>query len=440
MIDVSPQIIVITMFCLIVLLAILGTPVVFALGGAAVLSIILFWGLHALSVTVTSAYAVMAFYMLTCIPLFIFMALVLEKSGVAEDLFDSIRLWFAGMPGGVAMGVVVMSCIIAAMSGISGTGMAIMGVLALPYMLRRGYDKTMAMGPIMAGAALAFLIPPSAIAIIYGALVRVSIGKLFLGGIIPGFILATLYMIYIGVRSYFKPELAPPLPPEERVSFKKKIISLKSVILPAFIIMGCLGTIFMGIASPTEAAAVGATGAIISAAIYRRLNWALIKHATYETFRITGMVMWILIGAFTFKAVFVGAGGPGMVSDIISGLGLTPFQTIIMMQVTYVFLGCFLDDLTIMMVSFPVFIPLVSGFGFDLVWFGVLFAVNMQIAYLTPPLGFCLFYMKGVAPPGVTMTDIYKAIIPFIPLQIIGLVIVLLNPQLVLWLPNMVFG
>jgi tripartite ATP-independent transporter DctM subunit len=325
------------------------------------------------------------------------------------------------------------------MSGISGTGMAILGVLALPYMLKRGYDKTISMGPIMAGAALAFLIPPSGIAIIYGALVRVSIGKLFLGGIIPGFILATLYIVYIGVRCWLKPELAPPLPPEDRVSFTRKVISLRSVILPAFIIMGCLGTIFMGIASPTEAAAVGAAGAVISAAIYRRLNWTLIKHATYETFRITGMVMWILIGAFAFKAVFVGVGGPAMVSTIISGLGLTPIQTIILMQITYIFLGCFLDDLTIMMVSFPVFIPIVSNLGFDLVWFGVLFAVNMQIAYLTPPLGFCLFYMKGVAPPQITMTYIYKAIIPFIPLQIVGLVIVMLNPQLVLWLPNMVF-
>jgi len=439
MLDVSPLITALIMFGSLLLLLAMGLPVTFVLGGVAVMTILLVWGPHALAITAQNAWGTMLFYTLIAIPLFLFMAMILKASGIAEELFRSVRLWFGRVPGGLAIGVVLICTLIAAMTGLASTGVVTMGVLVLPIMLKLGYNKTIAIGPIMAGGALGFLIPPSVIFIIYGALYSVSIGRLFLGGLIPGLILATLYILYIGTRCYFQPNLGPPLPPEERVSLKQKILSLKSIFLPMVLIMAVLGTIFLGICSPTEAAAAGAVGAMVCSAINRRFNWAMVREAAYSTFRTTGMVMWILIAAYAYKAVFIGVGGPGIVGSFVSGLDVPPIFIIGLMQISYMILGCFIEELPILLITMPAYYPIVVGLGYDLTWFGVLFIVNMQMAFLTPPFGFCLFYMKGVAPPGVSMGDIYRSVLPFIPLQLIGLLLVMFFPQLALWLPDVVF-
>ena len=440
MIETSPLAAVIIMFSSLLVLLALGLPVSFALGGAGVMCILLLWGPQALSITVQSAWATMLFYTLIAVPFFVFMAMILQGSGIADDLFHSMRLWFAGVPGGLAIGVVFICTIVAAMTGISATGVVTMGILALPIMLRLGYNKTIALGPILAGGALGFLIPPSVAFVLYGALVHVSIGRLFIGGIIPGLILSFLYIAYIVVRCSFQPKLAPPLPPEERGTLRQKVLSLKSLVLPGVLIAIVLGTIFAGIASPTEAAAAGAIGAVVCAAIHRRLNRAMFKEATMSTFKISGMVMWILIGAYVYKAVFFGVGGPALIREFLGGLPVAPMVIVFMMQVSFMILGCFLSELPIMMMTLPAYIPVIEMFGYSKIWFGVLFLVNMQMAYLTPPFGFCLFYMKGVAPPEISMGDIYRSILPFIALQLICLLLVMFYHQLALWLPDLVFA
>jgi tripartite ATP-independent transporter DctM subunit len=271
-------------------------------------------------------------------------------------------------------------------------------------------------------------------------LTRTSIGRLFAGGIIPGLILSILYMSYIGIRCYFQPQLGPPLPKEERVSIVEKIKLSRGLILPILLIVAVLGSIFGGIASPTESAAVGALGAVICAAINRRLNWTMLREAATRTAGVTGMVMWILFGAFCFASVFVSSGGPTAVKEFVTGLDVPPILIIFMMQVSYMILGCFMEEITILFITIPIYMPILVGFGYDPVWFGVLFIVNMQMAYLTPPFGLTLFYMRGIAPKSVTLMDIYRSVVPFLGIQLIVLVLVLFFPQLSLWLPDVVFG
>jgi len=440
MIEASPLLAVIIMFSSLLVLLALGLPVVFALGSAGVMCILLLWGPQALSITVQSAWTTMLFYTLVAVPFFVFMAMILQGSGIADDLFYSMQLWFAGVPGGVAIGVVFICTIVAAMTGISATGVVTMGILALPIMLKLGYNKTIALGPILAGGALGFLIPPSVAFVLYGALVHVSIGRLFMGGIIPGLILSFLYIAYILIRCTAQPKLGPPLPPEERGTLRQKVASLKSLALPGLLILLVLGTIFAGIASPTEAAAAGAIGAVVCAAIHGKFNLSMLKEATLSTFRTSGMVMWILIGAYVYKAVFFGVGGPSLIRDFLGSLSVAPLAIIFMMQISFMILGCFLTELPIMMMTLPAYIPVIEMLGYSKIWFGVLFLVNMQMAYLTPPFGFCLFYMKGVAPPEVSMGDIYRSILPFVGLQLACLILVMFCPQVALWLPGLVFG
>jgi len=419
---------------------IFGLPMAFTLGSAAIIAGIVSQGPSILSLIARTTYGPMSYLVLVALPLFVMMACVLEKSGIADDLFAAMQQWMGPLRGGMAIAVVGICTIVAAMSGVSTAGVVTMGLIALPIMLRKGYDKTIAIGPILAGGALGILIPPSISFIIYGMLTRTSIGRLFAGGVIPGLILATLYMSYIGIRCYFQPHLGPPLPKEERVSLVEKIKLSRGLVLPTLLIVSVLGSIFGGLASPTEAAAVGALGAIICAAIHRRLSWTMLKEAAMRTASITGMVMWILFGAFSFASVFISSGGPTVVKEFVTGLDVPPIFIIFMMQVSYLILGCFMDEIVILFLTIPIYMPILVGLGYDPVWFGVLFIVNMQMAYLTPPFGYTLFYMRGIAPPGVTLMDIYRSVIPFVGLQAIGLILVLVFPQLTLWLPDVVFG
>lgn len=418
---------------------IFALPMAFTLGTSAIMAGLVYQGPTIFPIVVRNTYGPMLYLIMIAVPLFIFLAAVLERSGIAEDLFAAMHQWFGPVGGGLAMAVIVITTIIAAMSGVSTAGVVTMGLIALPIMLKKGYHKTIAIGPILAGGVLGILIPPSVSFIIYGMLTRTSIGRLFAGGIIPGLILASLYIIYIGIRTYFRPQDGPALPEEERVSFKRKLILSKGLILPVALIVAILGSIFAGIASPTEAAAVGAFGALVCAAIRRRLSWQLLKDAALRTVTVNGMIMWILFGAFIFAATFIQTGGPAVVKDFILGLDVEPIIIILVMQVSYFILGCLVDEITILFITIPIYMPILVGLGFDPVWFGVLFIVNMQMAYLTPPFGFTLFYMRGIAPPGVTLMDIYRSIIPFIGLQWIGLLIVLFIPQVALWLPDVVF-
>jgi tripartite ATP-independent transporter DctM subunit len=418
---------------------IFGFPMAFTLASSSIVAAWIFIGPQSLPFIATNIFGMMASMILIAMPLFIFMACVLEKSGVTHDLYAFMHQLLGGLRGGLSMGTVLICAIIAAMSGVSTTGVVTMGIIALPIMLKQGYNKSIAIGPILAGGALGLLIPPSISLIVYGMIARVSIGRLFAAGILPGLILVFLYMSYIGIRSYFQPHLAPALPPEKRVPLREKIALAKGLILPLLLITAVLGSIFKGIASPTEAAAVGAGGALLSAAVNRRLDWQVVKEACLKTMAINGMIMWILFGASCFTSIFFRTGGQEVIADVMLGVA-NPIYIFAIILVTLIVLGFFLDEITQIMITVPVFLPIVVQLGYDPVWFGVLFMTQVQMDYLTPPFGFTLFYMKGVAPPEVSMGDIYRSIVPFVCIQLVVVLLILFFPQIALWLPDVVFG
>jgi tripartite ATP-independent transporter DctM subunit len=412
----------------------------FTLASSSIIAAWIFIGPRSLAYVATNTFGMMSSMVLIAMPLFIFMACVLEKSDVTKDLYDFMHQLLGPLRGGLSMGTVLICALIAAMSGVSTTGVVTMGIIALPIMLKQGYGKSIAIGPILAGGALGLLIPPSISLIIYGMIARVSIGRLFAGGILPGIILTFCYMGYIGIRSYFQPDLAPALPPEKRVPLREKIALTRGLILPVLIITTVLGSIFAGIASPTEAAAVGAGGALVSAVINRRFSWGLLKYACYRTMAINGMIMWILFGASCFTSIFFRTGGQELISDMMLGVAANPVYVFMIILGTLIVLGFFLDEITQLMITVPVFLPIIVKLGYDPVWFGVLFMTEVQMDYLTPPFGFTLFYMKGVAPPEVSMGDIYRSIVPFLFIQLSVVLLILFFPGIVLWLPDAVFG
>ena len=436
----SIEIITVLLFGALILFLALGLPLAFVLGGVGVVGSYLLWGDRGLYLITTQAYASMGKFTLLAIPLFIFMAMILERAGVADDLYTLMHRWMGPVPGGLAIGTVIICTIFAAMSGISGAATVSMGIIALPAMLSRGYDKTIAMGCISGGGALGILIPPSVPMILYATLTGVSIGGLFAGGILPGLLLAALFILYIGIRCYFQPNLGPPLPVEERVSWREKMISLRAVLLPIMIIIMVLGSIYAGVCTATEASALGCVGAIISAVVYRKLNWTLIKESCFRTAALTALIIWILIGAYGFTAVYTGTGAHVLMEHIMLSIPGGRWAILITMQIIFFILGCILDPVGIIMICTPVFVPVITALGFDPLWFGVLFIMNMEMGYLTPPFGFNLFYMKAIVPKGITMTDIYRSIVPFVILQGIGLMIVIIFPEIALWLPKLMVG
>ena len=415
-----------------------GFPMAFTLSCSAIVTAFFFFGAHTLPFVATNVFGMMSSMVLIAMPLFILMACILEKSGVAEDLYAFMYQALGPVRGGLAMGTVLICAIIAAMSGVTTTAVVTMGIVALPIMLKQGYHKSLAVGPILAGGALGLLIPPSISLVVYGMVARVSIGKLFAGGIVPGLILVVSFLVYIAVRCYFKPSYGPAVPKEERVSLKELFILSKGLILPIGVVSVVLGTIFSGVASPTEAAAVGVAGALFSAFVNRRLNWAMLSDASIRTMSITGMIMWILFGAACFTSIFFRTGGQAFISDFLLGLE-NPVLIFGVILAVMVVLGFFLDEITQVMITVPVFLPIIVALGYDPVWFGVLFMTQVQMDYLTPPFGFCLFYMKGVAPPEVSMGDIYRSILPFVLIQLAVVIFILVFPEVVMWLPNLLF-
>jgi tripartite ATP-independent transporter DctM subunit len=426
-------------FALFVFLA-LGLPLSFVLGGVSIVFIYFTWGPEAFYMVAAQTWGAMNKFTLVAIPLFIFMAMILERSGVANDLYDMMYLWFGPVRGGLAIGTVVICAIFAAMCGISGAAVVSMGTIALPSMLRRNYDKLLAVGCINSGGGWGILIPPSVIMILYALISGESVGKLFAGGVFPGLLLLVLVSSYIAIRCYFQPHLGPALPPEERGDWKRKLAAFRAVLLPMIIVLLVLGSIIGGITTPTEAAAMGVLGALISALVYRQLTWKLVMESCIRTLRLTGMIMWILFGAYCFSAAYHGMGASHFIEDLMQYIPGGPWGTIIFIQVVIFILAMVLDPAGIMMITVPIFLPFVKAHGFDPLWFGILFTINMEIGYMTPPFGFNLFYLKGIVPPSITMGDIYRSVIPFTIVESTGLAIVMIFPKIATWLPYAVFS
>ena len=435
----SIEIITLVLFGALLLFLLMGLPIGFVLGGVAVVFTFFLWGPQALNMLPLKTFAGMYSFILTCIPMFVFMGIMLEKSGLAEDLYKMMYTWLGTIKGGLAMGTVLICTLFAAMSGISGVATVSMGLIALPSMLKRKYDKRIAVGCIAAGGALGILIPPSVIMVLFALFSGVSIGKLFIGGILPGLLLSSLFNIYIAIRCTLQPHLGPSIPAEEKPHWGERVASLKAVVLPLLLVVAVLGTIFTGIATPTEASAIGALGSVLCAIIYRRFTWNIFKETCYKTLTLTVMMMWIFFGAMAFASVYTALGAPDLIKKILMAVPGGRWGPIIAIQLTFFVLGCFLDQAGIIMITLPIYLPIVKALGFDPVWFGILFTVNMEMSYLTPPFGYNLFYLKSIVPKSITMAAIYRSIIPFVCLQALGLILVMVFPQIVMVLPNLVF-
>jgi tripartite ATP-independent transporter DctM subunit len=417
---------------LIFLLA-MGVPVVFALGGISVLITFLLDGTNGLYIVATTTYRQITDPGLITIPLFLLMGNFLIHSGISDRLFKALNLWLSGIRGGLAI-VSVGVCVALAMCGGFGPGILTMGLIAVPAMLKHRYNKSLALGSVMAGGVLGEIIPPSIIMIIFAYISRISIGKIFFGGAIPGFITASLYLIYITLRCYIQPNLAPRA--EEEATWKTRLASLKDIILPSLLVVLVLGSIFLGIATPTEAAGVGAFGSFLICIIYGRLSWRVLSDSCLETMKISGMVLWILVTATLFGVVYTSAGAQDMVMEIIEGMTVNRWLILAAMQVILLLFGMFMDDYAVLTICAPIFIPIAVFLEFDPIWFSIVFILNMQVAYLTPPFGWALILMKGVAPPEVHTKDIWRSIPPFVLIQLIVLILTMLFPQLALWLPE----
>jgi tripartite ATP-independent transporter DctM subunit len=417
-----------------------GLPVAFVLGGLGTVFTAIFWGPESLFIIVARTFSMMSTTTLVAAPLFVLMATTLERSGVAEELFEMMYRWSGGLRGGLAVGTVLACTLIAAMSGIASTGVVVMGVMALPAMLKRGYDKRLATGCVLAGGVLGPLVPPSIALVLYGTIAQVSIGELFAGGMGAGLLCSVLIIGYILIRCYFNPKLGPAIPVEERSDWGAKFSSLKGVILPLALIISVLGSIYTGIATPTEAAAVGAFGAFVCSAIHRRLDWQLIKDVAYSTLKVQGFMMWILFSAQAFAAIYMGLGASRMVINLVQTYEIGWWTMLISIQVVWFLLGLVIDAWSILMITLPILLPLLPMYGFDPLWLGVLYAINTQTGYLTPPFGTMLFMMKGIAPKEVTMNDIYRSITPFVITQLVGLALCIAFPVFVTWLPDLFFG
>ena len=443
----------ILMFGSLGILLMAGLPLSFVTGGLACVFLFLFGDIQMLNILPLRIFPLMTDYQLSAIPLFIFMASTLERAGIIEELFDMVYKILGSLRGGLAMSTIIASTILAAMCGVIGATEVTMGMIALPAMMKRAYHPTIACGSILAGGTLGILIPPSILAILFAVVAQQSVGELFIGAVVPGLVLSGLYIAYVAARCGINPKLGPALAPHERVTTREKIKLLGNMAAPIMLVVIVLGVIFAGIATPVEAAGIGTFGAIVVSAIHRRLNWANIGAAVLTTLRVTGMVLWIIFGATLFVGFYVVNGGQEFINSALLGTGLGPYGILLVMMVILVVLGMFLDWVGILLLAAPIFIPLIKTLSFDglfglpgvaadeaALWFGVVYMVNMQMSFISPPFGYALFYLKSVAPAEVTMAQIYRSSLPFMALQALGLSICIIFPEVVLWLPRMIYG
>jgi tripartite ATP-independent transporter DctM subunit len=439
---VSYELIALLMFSSMMLLLLTGQRVFAAIGFVAAAFALGLWGEGASEMPFNASIQLLNWYPLLTLPLFIYMGYMLSESGIADDLYRMFHVWAGPVRGGLAIGTIGLMVIISAMNGLSVAGMAIGASIALPELLRRGYDKIMVTGVIQAGSSLGILIPPSVVLILYGMIARQPIGQLWLAGALPGLLLAGLFIAYIAIRCWFQPSLGPPLPLAERqVGWAEKIRLLGAGILPLLIFFLMTGLFLLGLTSLVESAAVGAGAATLAAVLRRRLTFQVLEDTVRKTLSISCMFMWIILAALCFGAVFDGLGAVNAIRFLfLDQWGLSPWEIIILMQLSYLVMGTFLDDTAMLVIVAPLYVPLVVSLGFDPVWYGVLYTISCQIAYMTPPFGYNLFLMRAMAPPEVTLADIYVSIIPFVLVMMLGLAIIMAFPQIALWLPSLYYG
>ncbi len=433
------------MFLALTILLMVGFPVTFTLLGTALGFGLIGFGWSFFDLYPLRIWGVMTNVTLMAVPLFIFMGVMLERSGLAEELLDSMGLLFGRLRGGLAISVVVVGALLGASTGIVGATVVTMGLLAVPTMLRRGYQKELATGTVAASGTLGQIIPPSIVLVLIGDIVGVSVGDLFVGAVLPGLVLVGLYVIYILAAAYLRPGVAPAISREELAAFGPGELAKRmgrALVPPLLLIVAVLGSIFAGIASPTEAAAVGAVGATFLTVVNRKFTMTVLREVMVTTVRLTCMVFIILAGAQAFGLVFRGLGGDFLVRDFLGSLAdrFSHNGVLAIVMAMIFFIGFFLDFIEITFIHVPVLAPIMIEFGYDPIWFCILLAVNLQTSFMTPPFGFSLFYLKAVTPPGITTGHIYRGIIPFVAFQLIGLLIVVFFPQLATWLPQVVFG
>jgi len=424
------------MFGSLALFMLTGLPIAFVLGGLSLLFTVTLWNDGAVVVLVLQIFDTMKSESLLAIPLFILMACLLQRSGVIEQLYRAMELWFGRLRGGLAIGTVVICVVMAAMTGVVGAAVTAMGILALPEMLKRGYRPEVALGTICASGTLGILIPPSVLTIVYAVTAQVSIGQMLIAGLVPGLILASLYIGYLLVLGWLKPEWLPLDRSATAVPLAVKLRALKALVMPALLIVLILGSIFFGIATPTESAAVGVAGALVPALLARRVNGQMLREAGTDTLKATSMILWITLGAKAYVAIFTGLGGADALLDFIRGLEVNRWVVLLAMMALLVFLGTVLDEIGIILLTVPVFLPIVRTLGFDELWFGVLYAITIQMGYISPPFGYTLFYIKGTLPPQIGMGAVYRGVLPFFVLQFVGLAICAALPDLVTALPH----
>lgn len=436
------ELIAILMFASMMLALMTGQRVFAAIGSVAVASALLLWGDGGSNLAFSAVMKAMKWYPLLTLPMFIFMGYILSESKIADDLYRMLHVWMGSLSGGLAIGTIVLMVLISAMNGLSVAGMAIGATIAMPELLKRNYDKRMVTGVIQAGSSLGILVPPSVVLVLYAMIARQPIGDLWLAGVGPGLLMAALFIIYVLVRCRLQPELAPPLPIEERsVPTAEKYRLLLAGLMPLFIFTIMMVPFVQGWTSLVESSAIGALAAVAAAAIKGKLTFGVLEASTRKTVGITCMFMWIIVAALCFGAVFDGLGAIKTIEGFFVGdLNLGPWQILILMQLSYIILGTFLDDTAMLVIVAPLYVPLVNALGFDLVWYGILYTITCQIAYMTPPFGYNLFLMRAMAPDGVTIRDIYTSIIPFVAIMIVALLLVTAFPSIALWLPEQVYG
>jgi tripartite ATP-independent transporter DctM subunit len=439
----SQGLIAVLMFASMMLLLLSGQRIFAAIGFVATTFSLLLWGKGAFEIPFHASITLLNWYPLLTLPLFIYMGYMLSESGIADDLYEMFHVWMGPLPGGLAVGTIGLMVAVAAMNGLSVAGMSIGASIALPELLKRRYNKVMVTGVIQAGSSLGIMIPPSVVLVLYGMIARQPVGQLWLAGVFPGLLLAATFVVYIIIRCKLQPDLGPALAPEERrqISWGRRVRLLTAGMLPLIIIFTMTGLFFMGITSLVQSSAVGAAAATLATAVKGRLTSKVLGETVRKTLSVSCMFMWIIMAALAFGAVFDGLGaGKALESLFITQWDLDPWLILIMMQLSFILLGTFMDDTAMLVIVAPLYVPLIIELGFDPIWFGVLYTVTCQIAYMTPPFGYNLFLMKAMAPPEITLVDIYRSIVPFVLVMGLALALIMTFPQIALWLPSLYYG
>ena len=439
----SYEMIALFMFSVMMLMLLTGQRVFGAIGGVAALAALMLWGVGGSDIPFSAVMKLMKWYPLLTLPMFIFMGYVLSESKIADDLYRMFHVWMGGTAGGLAIGTIGLMVLISAMNGLSVAGMAIGATIALPELLKRGYDKRMITGVIQAGSSLGILVPPSVVLVLYAMIARQPVGQLWLAGVIPGLMMAGMFMLYIWLRCRANPELGPPLSDEERASITwgEKLKLLRAGILPLAIFFAMMFPFVKGWTSLTESSAIGALTAFMAAVLKGRMNREVFENSVRNTLAISCMFMWIIVAAMGFGAVFDGLGAVKAIESLFTEkLGLEPWMILVLMQLSFLVMGSFLDDTAMLVIVAPLYIPLVRALGFDLIWYGVLYTITTQIAYMTPPFGYNLFLMRAMAPPEISMRDIYASIWPFVVVMVLALTLIMVFPQIALWLPHLIYN